>query len=400
MDLSHFEIRALLEGILNEGRSDELQSIWVKDVFSDTFVYEDEGEMFRSTYTINEDGTVSTGEAERVKISYEKFSELKGIEILKTGSFKSMFGKTVTFTAEDLQNIASKFEELKETVKPPLSISHAEGNESALINALTVGSPVAGYLSSVKKVGDTLIADVIDIPVKAAEMIGKQLKRVSAEVYNNFKDSDDHTHGMVLRRLSFVDSSAIKELADVTEEHLAFGDMPDQLTTFVMLNEHGVSEETNEEEESIMTEAEILAMKEENARLKAEAEKTKADGDDAASKLSEYKKKTKADGIKAFIDSMVKAGKVAPAGAPGLQKLMEGLSDDEADVSKFGEGEAAKDMTPLGYMKSTIEASAQVVKFGELAEGSEGDDVTSLSESDAEVADMLGVSAEDIQKFG
>ena len=351
------------------------------------------------------------------------FAELRDLEIVKTGDHVSEFGKKVTFTEADLDEMIKNAADLKDTVKPTLVVSHAEGDLSAAINAQVVGAPQVGWLDSAslikKKNADgsvSLLASFKDIAKNAEEKIGRALKRISSEIYDNYK-AGEKAFGKALRRIAFVGIPAIKDMQDVTQAHLVFGEKPDQPTTWVTLSEAAPKKEddmTAEEAKKMQDEVtklseQVAALVKENEELK-KADKPKADTsnmdvsemaeqvigltervtkmeeeaktkDDkikaletehqsTVTKLSEVEQKKKREDIDRFCADLMRTGRISPALLKlGLQKFMAGLDDNE--VVKFGEGPKTYDLTELQFMKKFFMSIPPntIVRFGELAFG-------------------------------
>ena len=373
-DMSYADARNLIEGHLNKDKAEDDDFKWVKDLFDDTVIYEDDGTLFQATYVITE-GEVTLGMPERVKTTYEKFVELKGVEVLRTGTFTSADGSQAVFTDADLAEILKNFKEIPDN-KIPAVVGHADGDESELINAVTVGAPVIAYMSSLREVIKagvlTLVADFGDMAEKAVDMIGKTLVRISPEIFSNFKDNEGTAYGMAFRRISFIGRSSIRELPDVTEENLAFGEDSGQETMVLDLSE---AAPTNEPEKGGTGEVEILnandlqKLGETNPVVKEFLDKQKKLEDaakDATTKLSEHAVAAHKEGIKTFLDNLGEAGRLSPAMRPSVQAFMESLSHGtEAAVIKFGESGKEVELDPLGFFKEVLTSKESVITFGE-----------------------------------
>ena len=408
-ELSFNDIRTMIEKALNPA-GDFMN--WVQDVYPEKCIVSMSGELYEVPYTIK-DGNAEMGEKQRVKVSYEAFAELKGVEILQTGTHVSAEGSKVTYTESDLDELIKNGEELKDVVKPPLVVGHAEGDLSELINAQTVGAPQVGFVIpfnlTKKKNNDgsfTLFGDIKDIAAKAVDKIGTELKRVSPEIYNNFKFGDK-SYGKVLRRVSFVPIPSIKTMADVTQAHLAFGEKPDQPTTWVIFSEEIPKSKREEKPKMEVTKMQEqidgLTTKLSEATTKL-AEATAlittltAEKKDAVSKLSETQRLQKRAEIHQFCENLKRDGKLIPAMQKmGIERFMEAL--DDSTVRKFAEGDSkcpecgatmeekdgqmvcpkcgktvkmAEAVSPLAFMKKFMESFGKIVRFGEV--GKTGDD--------------------------
>lgn len=403
VDLSYDAKRDLIRGTLDPDNKYEL---WVREVYDDRVIIEEDGKLFEMTYSISEDNKVTLGDRKEVVATYEALGELKGVEVLKTGTFVSMSGQKVIYTVDDLEEIADNATKLADSIKPPFAATHNEG-EDATIN--TFGSVTGGFLENIRKVGESLIADIKGVPKKALDLLEEVKEmRVSPEIYNNFRDEEGNAYGKVLRRLSWVDIPAIKSLAGITEANL-FEEAPDQPTTWIRLCEPAQSKKRKEKKEmsidlSKMKEEEILklgesdiaGLSEDDARyvtLLQESAKLKKENDGHVSKLSEHSQVAKTAKVEAIVAKFQgKEGEevLAPAALESIKQFAEGL--DSTTVVKHGEGDDEKETNSLemfgDLMSSLIKRADKgtlVVHLGELAAGTdkhgEGDEYNQVVET-------------------
>jgi hypothetical protein len=348
-------------------------------------------------------------------------AELRNIEIVKTGDHVAQDGSKVTYLEADLDQMIANAATLKDTVKPPIVVSHADGDASAAINAATVGAQQVGWMApdnlTKKKNADgsvSLFASFKDIAKGAIDKIGTDLKRVSAEIYKNYK-AGEKEFGKVIRRVSFVPIPSIKDMADVTQAHLVFGEAPDQPTTWVTLSEaapesgtdgdHPATakrEETNMDiditelsEKVIELSEQVSKMQEADKKKDEEITKLKASNEANATKLSEVEQQKKADDIDRFCADLLRTGRTSPALLKlGLKRFMAGLDDNE--VVKFGEGTKTYDLTPLQFMKKFFMSFPKnsIVRFGEVAFGK--DSTADLENEGKTAADRLSEATKKI----
>jgi len=124
-------------------------------------------------------------------------------EILKTGKFVNSNGKEISFSDEDLQNIANNYDPA--TSEAPLVIGHPKTND-----------PAFGWIDSLKVQGDKLIATATKIVPEFLEAVKQGLYKKRSVSLN-----PDNT----LRHVGFLGAAlpAVKGLAD-----LAFSDSPEE----------------------------------------------------------------------------------------------------------------------------------------------------------------------------
>ena len=375
-NMSFNDIRNLIEGHLNKDKTDDDPYIWVKDTFDGKVIYEDDGTLYQATYMIT-DGEVILGTPERVKTTYEKFVELKSVEVLRVGTFKSADGRQFDCTEDDLTEIFQNFIEIPNN-KIPAVVGHAEGDESEMINAMVVGAPVISYMTALREVVKggipTLVADFGDMAEKAVDMIGKTLVRISPEIFDNFHDNEGIAHGKAFRRISFIGRSSVRELPDVTEANLAFGEESGQQTMVLDLTEAQpqISKNTKggtEVKDDIKSMDDLVKLGESNPFIQDILDKQKKLEDAvkaSALKLSEQAIATHKQGITEFLDKMGEAGKVMPAMRSVVQSFMETLTHgDDSVLIKFGESGKEKEMDSLGIFKELLSAKDSVITFGE-----------------------------------
>lgn len=109
---------------------------------------------------------------------------------------------------KDLDAMIEAFNTLKNKWKPTIKIGH--GKQLA-------EQPALGYVDKLKRVGDTLIAKVVDIPKIVKQVIEKGLYRKrSAEVYWNYKDGNK-TWPRCLKAIALLGESipAVSTLKDI-----------------------------------------------------------------------------------------------------------------------------------------------------------------------------------------
>lgn len=119
----------------------------------------------------------------------------------------------------DLESMVSNFDALKDTVKPPAKIGHSEHQDLLKKEGL----PAAGWVDSLKMVGNKVIATFKDVPKVVKDLIDKKAyKRVSAEIYPSYKDpTSGKIFKNVLRAVAFLgsDCPAIDSLSDILKQY-------------------------------------------------------------------------------------------------------------------------------------------------------------------------------------
>ncbi len=81
------------------------------------------------------------------------------VKALRPGSFTDLFGKTITFTKDDLQAIADDYKPT--ALKSPVTKGHN----------FSVGAPAEGWIQAAKMLGDALLLDVDELVPAFAEQV-------------------------------------------------------------------------------------------------------------------------------------------------------------------------------------------------------------------------------------
>ncbi len=146
--------------------------------------------------------------------------DIQNIEIAAVGKWEGMAGgkaATIVITAKDLEDMVSAFDTLmadkKLNYEPPVKLGH-DANQKLLQND---GYPAAGWIDSLKKVGDKLVASFRGVPKKIAELINAgAYKKISPEYYSDYSIGGE-TYRRVLKAASLLgaDIPAVKSTADI-----------------------------------------------------------------------------------------------------------------------------------------------------------------------------------------
>lgn len=106
-----------------------------------------------------------------------------GVEVLKVGTWDGSSG-TFTITREDLES-AVEFHHAGILRPAPLKIGHDDPRFD--------GGPALGHLDNFRVVGDTLIADFVNVPVGLAKLLPHAYKDRSIEGVFQYRDGTGHT---------------------------------------------------------------------------------------------------------------------------------------------------------------------------------------------------------------
>lgn len=161
-------------------------------------------------------------------------STVPGVELFATGTYR---GKT--WTLADLDEMAENAKRLGphglKLLHPPAVYGHEETQEfldrtdwpvAAWLNCESVKvrryrDPATGQTEGV------LVGDLEDVnPEAAAAIKAKKYRKVSSEIYDDFKDDHDRSYGKALRRIALLGGEVpqVKRLKDIPEPVAAFAD--------------------------------------------------------------------------------------------------------------------------------------------------------------------------------
>lgn len=343
-------------------------------------------------------------------------SSAPAINILRSGTFTSVEGAKVSFTARDLAQIAASYK--PETDKAPIVVGHPKTND-----------PAFGWVGSLAVEGDVLVARPSEIVPSFAEAVrAGHYRKVSAQLYQPGDPNSPDPAGWYLKHVGFLGAAApaVKGLGEVSlgeggdavtltlsfaETRLAGAlnaaidkhDRPRAETIKMMADAAGIAPNTVNEilngdiasppDERLRGFARVLGLSFKTLKSLiptpeiSMAETVSLSEHDAAiaAKDAEIEKaraevaKIRAEAVHAwhvsFVEGASKAGKVAPAAKAPLIGLLDCLATLEP-VS-FAEGEAA--IAPADQLKKLIDAGTPLISFGEAAAPEKGDDKPPVS---------------------
>jgi len=140
-------------------------------------------------------------------------TSIPGVEIFSTGVFNGD-----EFFEDDLQAMVQALPQTG--FQPTVKAGHAEGQEQEEQARKVFGSPALGYVNRLYVRGEKLVADLIDVPRKFADLIKVgAFKKVSAEIYLRFKNENTGSVlPRVLKSVAFLgaDIPALTNLDSVT----------------------------------------------------------------------------------------------------------------------------------------------------------------------------------------
>lgn len=153
-----------------------------------------------------------------------------------------------TYTKDDLGAMVDAFHVMKGRLDPPVKIGHtSDAFNAALAEKMGIqpeiiegeagnGVMAFGWIDEVRLSGDTLYADLVDVPVPVAELIeSKSFKKVSAEVLFDFQD-DGKVYPKVICGLAILGAEipAVREAGLETAAVYTMSRKPDSVIEFAL----------------------------------------------------------------------------------------------------------------------------------------------------------------------
>ncbi len=277
--------------------------------------------------------------------------KLEGVEIFAAGKHNGD-----TYTVSDLDAMVDAFYKLD--FKPPLKAGHVEDKQ---------GMPALGWISNLRRTGEKLLADFIEMPQGVYDYIkGKRYNTVSSEVFWNLRRGDKF-FSRALKAVSLLGAEipAVAGLKSLNEMFSADAEVHvhqwsptgDQNTT---TKEHPMDVK---ELQGKLAAAE-KALSEQSARADA-AEKAAKDVADKVAKLEEAYKAKGNDGLDKALASL-------NASEQEEQVKSLALAKEAAEKSAKAEREARealeKSYSATNKRLAELEEEVRKQKVGELAE--------------------------------
>lgn len=257
--------------------------------------------------------------------------KLSGIEVFSAGKWNGD-----EYSVSDLDAMVEAFKTFKDTMRPYLKLGH---NEEQKLLAKD-GLPAAGWVGDLRRVGNKLIADFVDIPAKVFQLItNKSFRKVSAEIIWNMKDGKA-TFPRVLSGVALLgsDMPAVSNLNDIlnlftcTNESKSYSN--DQIHCYSFEMENKMSEE-NQKVES----PEVLKHYESKlAEMNKELEALRTYKKESTDELATMKAKLEASEIEAQVAGLESANLITKSMKPYIAELLsekKEYSVSEKKLSKF-----------------------------------------------------------------
>jgi hypothetical protein len=322
------------------------------------------------------------------------------IEIFRSGKHEATSGETITFSAADLASIASGYDPAAH--EAPVVVGHPK-----------MDAPAYGWIEGLRVEGNALLAEPKQVDPQFAELLkAGRFKKVSAAFYRPDDPGNPKPGAYYLRHVGFLGAMppAIKGLKQAEfgegDRFLAFGEVDDStyVRWFRRMREYLASTAGLETADRVLPADELDAaahcaaqpdntsgdddmtnpafaerqreLDEQERTLKAREDALKAKETTIATQGAEFAERDRTQRTvvhTAFVDALIKDGKMLPAMKPGLVAFMEKLGSEPLE---FAEGDKTVKSAPLDWFKGFLGSASKVITFGEVAKAEDEAEVS------------------------
>lgn len=273
-------------------------------------------------------------------------ASLPEIEIFRSGTFTSVQGDRLTFSAEDLHELRDSYDPALNPA--PLVVGHPQ-----------LDAPAYGWCAALA-INDAgvLVATPDRVEPAFAEMVeAGRFRRVSAELYPR-----DHPHNptpgkLHLKHVGFLGAAApaVKGLKPVAFGEAGQGDF---ITVEHNMKDQFMTKDEHADRTAAFAEREASIKSREERLAEGEAELARQRDEVAQARTATLH----ADHV-SFAEGVVAAGKLAPFAKAELVHVLDQVA--QVKLASFGEGDAARD--PASIIKGWFDQARPIVSFGEAA---------------------------------
>jgi len=281
--------------------------------------------------------------------------DIREVEIFSVGTWKG--SRKVTVDSRFLDDMIYSFNMLNAMVpgfEAPLKIGHND----------RVGEPAYGWVDNLRRDGDKIVADFVDVPDAMIDAIKKRhYNTVSVEVYPTVEYAGDVFRN-VLGAVALLGAEwpAVKGLKPLSASQFA-----EMACEKIELNQKEVDMPTftQEQHDAILAIAVTTAKSEMQALIdasesRATAEAERADRAEAA--LNKFMDESLDREIESVIDAAIYDGRILPGNKGEMIAIASVFRDKASSKVKFGD----KEVTALELFKSYVGSLPQIVILGEM----------------------------------
>lgn len=317
---------------------------------------------------------------------HELFTDRSGIipnvEILNT------YGNSLNLeiSKDDLYDFKNTFDETREEKRPNIKVDHSDHQE-LLRKLLGIEKPDSelpniGYIDNMRIENDSLIADIVEIPIKLIELLfSGQFKGVSPEFYQNYRG----TGKKFIEAVALTNYPRLKHQYNMSEKdsessssefgYSGYINIIDEVTKMSDITKADLEKvESNlfTKFSELFTKKEVTVdeKKTEMSEMKSQIEELKAANAEKDEKLNKFSdafsimsNKARADSVDAICSKAVASG-VKPATVEHFKPLL--LSDLSAGKIKFSDSEGQEtEKSVTDYISDFFETQKGQIKFSD-----------------------------------
>ena len=330
---------------------------------------------------------------------------IENVEIFGAGTWTPDSGGKVTITEDHLDEMVESFQVTKNELgfQPRLKLGHQETNE---FFGSGKGAPNFGFIDSVRKVGDKILATFKDVPTALFDLMkAGRYNTVSVEVLPKAEVSG-HQLSSVLTAVAVLGAElpAVKGLKDLADVMLAEDDNSGLLTTEgrIMLAQQTEEETpmfTQEQVDALTTAAVDKAVADVTAKFEGQIVTLKSDLEAKDAKLKEARgalvqlaEAAQTEQLTTVIDAAIEEGRALPAQREMLFAMGRTMATSE---QKFAAGEDGKEVGGMEAFKAYLAAQPKQVELDVESGSSSNDRPGNFQTADDEVCHLIGVARQE-----
>lgn len=297
--------------------------------------------------------------AQKFSVEPADLHSVKDVEIFSTGLWNGHH-----ITDAELEKIVSAYSATQGKVRPFLKLGH-DDNQRILQQD---GLPAAGWVENVRKVGNKIVADFVDIPKKIYQLIkNKAYRKVSCEIYNNV-DIDGELYPKMLGAVALLgaDLPGVMNLNDILSVYArepSYASISKFATAEAdeVISLSDTASDSTQDGEGQMPQVDEFKSKFEQAEKDVGALKDQVAAKDAeiarlAGLAQAAEQKEKAAVVDAFVTKVV-AEKIC---SKGMAPLLKDLLGDNKEAYSLGDNKAASKFDLMNELLKQAHENAKV----------------------------------------